>query len=163
MSTDATFTDLTRRLDYPMYLVTVAAGHERAGCLIGFATQCSIDPPHFFACLSNKNRTLRLALTSSAMAVHLVPRRAQHLARLFGGETGDETDKFSRCAWHEGPRGLPILEECGSWFAGLILRHLELGDHVGFLLEPFAAQHGQATEPLLFFSQVSSIEPGHPA
>lgn len=146
-----------------MYLVTVAVGDERAGCLIGFATQCSIDPPHFLACLSNKNRTLRLALTSSAMAVHLVPRRAQHLARLFGGETGDETDKFSRCAWHEGPQGLPILDECGSWFAGAILHHLELGDHVGFLLEPFAAEESQPTEPLLFFSEASSIEPGHPA
>ena len=32
-------------LDYPMYVVTAAgAGAEWDGCLVGFATQCSIDP-----------------------------------------------------------------------------------------------------------------------
>jgi hypothetical protein len=28
-------------------VATVAADHERDGCLIGFATQCSVDPPRF--------------------------------------------------------------------------------------------------------------------
>lgn len=30
---------LVAELDYPLFIVTVPAGGERSGCLIGFATQ----------------------------------------------------------------------------------------------------------------------------
>ena len=32
-------------LDYPMFVVTAAADGRRAGCLVGFTSQVSIDPP----------------------------------------------------------------------------------------------------------------------
>ena len=34
-------------LDYPMYVVTTRVGDDRAGCLVGFTTQTSIDPQRF--------------------------------------------------------------------------------------------------------------------
>jgi flavin reductase (DIM6/NTAB) family NADH-FMN oxidoreductase RutF len=41
-----------------MFIVTaVGRDGERAGCLVGFATQCSIQPPRFLACISRENRT----------------------------------------------------------------------------------------------------------
>jgi flavin reductase (DIM6/NTAB) family NADH-FMN oxidoreductase RutF len=55
------FEQLTATLNYPLYVVTTAVEDERAGCLIGFATQCSIHPPRFLACISKKNHTLALA------------------------------------------------------------------------------------------------------
>src|SRR4051812_34244438 len=99
-------------IDYPMYIVTVSAGDERAGCLIGFATQCSIDPVRFVVCLSDKNRTYRVAQGAEVIGVHLVPADGDELAELFGSQTGDEIDKFARCAWHEGPAGVPLLDDC---------------------------------------------------
>ena len=39
----------------------------------------------------------------SCSRVHFVPEEAEDLAELFGGETGDEVDKFERCAWRPGP------------------------------------------------------------
>jgi flavin reductase (DIM6/NTAB) family NADH-FMN oxidoreductase RutF len=157
------FATITRRLDYPMFIVTAADGEERDGCLVGFATHCSICPPRFLACLSDKNRTLRIANHTDQLAVHLVPRHATALARLFGEQTGDEIDKFAHCAWHEGPSSLPLLDECGSWFVGQILQRTVLGDHVGHLLEPFAASDDGPDVPLLFFRDVRSFSPGHPA
>ena len=41
------FEALMADLDQPSYVVTAADGDERAGCLVGFATQCSIEPPRF--------------------------------------------------------------------------------------------------------------------
>ena len=38
------------------------------------------------------------------LGVHAVPADAADLAELFGGETGDEVDKFARTAWREVPR-----------------------------------------------------------
>src|SRR3954447_21047402 len=91
--------ELISELDYPMFIVTASAGGERAGCLVGFATQCSIDPLRFLVCLSDKNRTFRVAQRAEMLAVHLVPEEAEWLAELFGSQTGDRVDKFSRCPW----------------------------------------------------------------
>src|SRR5512146_282340 len=110
-----------------MFIVTAAARGERAGCLVGFATQCSIDPERFIACISDKNRTFRVASEASVLVVHVVPEGADELAELFGSETGDEVDKFERCAWTPGPAGTPVLDDCGNWFAGRILNRFDVG------------------------------------
>lgn len=157
-----TFGELVGELDYSMFIVTARAGEQRAGCLVGFGTQSSIDPPRFLVCLSRKNHTYRVANGSEALAVHFVPRKAQELAELFGGHSGDDVDKFARCAWEAGPRGLPILQECGNWFVGRVLERLDLGDHVGFLLEPVAA-HREGSQQHFEFHRAKTITPGHPA
>jgi flavin reductase (DIM6/NTAB) family NADH-FMN oxidoreductase RutF len=155
------FADLVGSLNYPVYIVTTTANDERDGCIIGFGTQSSVDPGRFLACLSRSNRTFRVAREASALAVHLVPRERTDLAELFGGETGDEVDKFSRCEWTAGPRGLPILLGCPSWFAGAIVSRHDLGDHEGYLLDPIAARSQPGK--LLYFQDVKYISPGHPA
>ena len=38
------FHALVSGCDYPMFIVTAAAGADRDGCLVGFACQASIDP-----------------------------------------------------------------------------------------------------------------------
>ena len=157
-----TFLRLAGSLDYPLFIVTATDGERREGCVIGFSTQCSFDPPRFLACLSRENRTFRLACGVDALAVHLVPRAHRELAELFGGETGDDIDKFTRCAWHPGPRGLPILDDCPSWFAGTVRERIDLGDHVGFLLDPFEARFAPGQELVFFQSVKDAIDPGHP-
>ena len=158
----ATFLKLAGALDYPLFIVTTSDGDRREGCVVGFATQCSFQPARFLACLSRANRTLRLAQDAGALAVHVVPRTQTQLAELFGGETGDDIDKFARCGWRPGPRGLPILDGCPSWFAGEVRARLDLGDHVGFLLEPFQAHFCGDDEFLPFQAVKDDIEPGHP-
>jgi flavin reductase (DIM6/NTAB) family NADH-FMN oxidoreductase RutF len=156
------FDELMGELDYPMFIVTTCAGGERAGCLVGFASQTSIHPSRFLVCLSRKNRTTRVAAAAEHLAVHFVPAGEAPLAQLFGGVTGDEVDKFERCAWHEGPRGLPLLDACANRFVGRILERLDLGDHLGHLLEPETAEHG-AGGPEFTFHRAKRIEAGHAA
>jgi flavin reductase (DIM6/NTAB) family NADH-FMN oxidoreductase RutF len=156
----AAFDELMGELDYPMFIVTAAAGGELAGCLIGFATQTSIDPSRFLVCLSRRNRTTRVAAQAQRLAVHFVPDSAGDLAELFGGTTGDEADKFAQTSWHPGPGDVPILDACANWFVGRVLERLDLGDHIGHLLEPEATQHG-ATGPEFTFHRAKRIHPGH--
>ena len=149
-------------IDYPMYIVTAAAGGELSGCLVGFSTQCSIDPVRFLVCLSDKNRTYRVAQDTSVIAMHLVPSNADDLVALFGSETGDEIDKFERCSWHEGPEGVPILDDCPNWFAGQVLDRLTVGDHEALLLHPIAG--GANDDPSQFdLHRAKRIDPGHEA
>jgi flavin reductase (DIM6/NTAB) family NADH-FMN oxidoreductase RutF len=155
------FDSLAGGLDYPMFIVTAAARGERDGCLVGFATQAGIDPPHFIVCLSKNNRTYRIAKHASAVAVQVVPEDGGELAELFGGETADEVGKLERAAWSEGPEGLPLLEGCPSWFAGRVLERIDCGDHEGLLLEVFAAADGGGGQ--FSVQRAVGIEPGHEA
>lgn len=154
--------ELVGELDYPMFIVTVTAGGERAGCLVGFATQCSINPPRFLVCVSEKNRTFRVARHAEVMVVHLVPADADDLAQLFGSRTGDELDKFALCQWSPGPYGTPVLDRCRNWFAGQILDKLHAGDHCAFLLQPVQAA-SDADQEHFTFHRARRIEAGHEA
>jgi len=154
------FTKLVSQLDYSMFIVTAAADGERAGCLIGFGSQVSIDPQRFLACLSIKNRTFRVASGAQLLVVHFVDESQTELAELFGGETGDEVDKFDRCQWRDGPGGAPVLGALPNWFAGRVLERFGFGDHCGFLLEPVEGEVEEEGTPLRF-RQAKWIEPGH--
>jgi flavin reductase (DIM6/NTAB) family NADH-FMN oxidoreductase RutF len=158
----AAFQQLVGDLEYPMFIVTARAGDEPLGCLVGFATQTSIDPPRFAVCLSHNNRTYRRGRDAELLGVHAVPEDAADLAELFGGETGDEVDKFARCAWHEGPGNVPILDDCRNWFVGRVLWRHDAGDHDAFLLEPVAGESARGEDEFTFH-RAKRIEPGHEA
>jgi flavin reductase (DIM6/NTAB) family NADH-FMN oxidoreductase RutF len=144
-----------------MYIVTVAAGGERDGCLIGFATQCSVRPPRYIACISKENRTFDAVQRADTVVVHFLGAEQIELARLFGGETGDEVDKFELCAWSEGPGGTPVLDDVPGWFAGRILERRDAGDHLALLLAVTAAEDRGGTVDL-GFQVMKSLDPGHP-
>jgi flavin reductase (DIM6/NTAB) family NADH-FMN oxidoreductase RutF len=156
------FHDLMGRLDRPMYVVTAADGDHRSGCLVGFATQVCIDPPRFLACVSDKNHTHGVAVVAETVAVHVLRRDQYDVAALFGGETGDEVDKFARVAWSPGPGGVPVLDDCLGWFAGRVLDRVGMGDHTGLVLEPVETRQVRDGEPLTF-DDVRDLEPGHEA
>jgi flavin reductase (DIM6/NTAB) family NADH-FMN oxidoreductase RutF len=157
---DRTFQRLMGELDYSLFIVTARAQDELAGCLVGFASQVSIHPPRFLVCVSVKNHTYRVAIEAPLLVVHFVPQEAAELAVLFGGETGDQTNKFDRCAWREGPGGTPVLSDLEDWFAGSVLQRFDFGDHSGFLLEPVDGEAHRSGESLTF-RRAKWIEPGH--
>ena len=160
------FEEVVKVLDYPMFVVTTAADGTQGGCLVGFATQVSISPPRYLVGLSNKNRTYRLATRATHLVVHVLGAEHHGLAALFGGQTGDETDKFARCSWRPGPGGAPILDGVAGWFSGRILERLPMGDHVGMLLEPGSGQvlqPGDDALDLLTLKDVGDLEAAHGA
>jgi flavin reductase (DIM6/NTAB) family NADH-FMN oxidoreductase RutF len=156
------FDELVGELDYPMLVVTAAASNEVAGCLVGFATQASISPPLFVVCLSARNRTSRIASRAGYLGVHLLPSHAEGLAELFGGETGDDVDKFARVRWSPGPGGTPLLEDSPNRFVGEILARHRWGDHLSVLLEPVLAEHPEPVRAFPF-RRAKDIDPGHDA
>ena len=157
------FDDVVDLLDYPMYVVTTANADERSGCLVGFATQASIDPVRFLVAISNKNHTFRVASTAIRLVVHLISAEDRQLAELFGEHSGDDIDKFDRCEWTPGPDGVPVLDAAAAWFSGRIIDKRTLGDHVGFLIEPDSAVVRDAGVRVLMDTDVSDMDAGHEA
>jgi len=161
MEDELEFQRLVADLDYPLFIVTVAAGDERSGCLVGFATQCSIHPSRYWVCISKANHTWGVAVRAETMVVHVPSPDERGLAELFGEKSGDDVDKFESVEWRPGPDGrTPLLGDCTRWFAARVLQQVDSGDHTSFLVEAFAASSGDETAQL-GFQQARDMTPGH--
>jgi len=156
------FDDVMGGLDSPMMIVTVAHHGERSGCLVGFGSQASIHPGRFGVWVSKANHTHRLAMQADVLAVHFPSPGDRPLAELFGTTTGDRVDKFARCRWHDGPEGVPVLDDLTRWFAGRVVDRVDTGDHTLVVLAPIEAAAGPWSSQL-GLQQVLDLEAGHSA
>lgn len=158
-------TGIADLLNGPMYVVTAAADGERAGCLVGFAAQCSIEPERHMVWLSKANRTHRIATAATHLGVHLLGPDQRPLAEVFGGLTGDDTDKFAEVGTRAGPEGVPLLPGAAAWYVGRIEGRTDGGDHTGHLLTPIASAVARAGRrgAVLTLADCLDITPGHRA
>jgi flavin reductase (DIM6/NTAB) family NADH-FMN oxidoreductase RutF/NAD(P)-dependent dehydrogenase (short-subunit alcohol dehydrogenase family) len=159
----AAFTGICTSLDFPMTVVTAFDGRERSGCLVGFHTQCSIEPQRWLVCISKTNHTYGVARDADYLALHFLREDQHELAQLFGGVSEDDIaphEKFERCAWHAGARGTPIIDGC-DYIAGRVLKRTDAGDHVAHVIDVSDAGKHHAPAPQLGSRAVRDIHPGH--
>ncbi|MGX7678559.1 flavin reductase family protein [Jatrophihabitans sp. DSM 45814] len=160
MSDDA-FGSIMAALDSRLIVVTTAVDGERAGCLVGFHAQSSIDPERYCVWLSKANHTYRVALRSTHVALHFLAADDIALAETFGTQSGDDTDKFAGLQVQTGPGGVPVIDGFPNWLVAKRIALLdEGGDHVCIVTEPVRAHSSGAFHPLLF-SQTTHLTPGH--
>jgi flavin reductase (DIM6/NTAB) family NADH-FMN oxidoreductase RutF len=156
------FDDLVSDINGAVVIVTVAVGDDRAGCLVGFHSQCSIHPPLHAVWMSSLNRTSQLVTQARFVAVHLLGETERDLAELFGGTTSDTVDKFAEVEWDRGPGDVPLLRRCPNRFVLEVARLLETGgDHRCVVGSPVDAERTRHTEPLRL-AEVIGIDAGHP-
>jgi len=151
------------RTDYPLVVVTTASPDgERSGCLAGFTTQCSIEPPRFLVCISKINHTFDVVTRSEVLALHLLGEDQGDVASLFGEKTGDAVDKFANIGWRADALGVPVIDECAAWLVVGILRRINAGDHTALMTFPIVG--GPGPRPgLLTLRSVPTLKAGHPA
>ena len=155
------FDHIVGDLDYPLFVVSAAAGDDVDACLVGFTTQCSIEPRRFMVFLSKKNHTCEVARRASVLVVHRVRAEQHELAEHFGGiSEKDDLAKLGEWPWRPGPEGAPIIDDC-DWFAGRIEGTFDGGDHMGYLLTPFLGEHRGRSQ--LGYQEARDIEAGQPA
>jgi flavin reductase (DIM6/NTAB) family NADH-FMN oxidoreductase RutF len=160
---DGAYERIAAAVDPPMVIVTARSGDDIDGCLVGFSTQCSIEPTRHLVCLSKANRTYDIASGATSLVVHMLHDDpvGMWLARLFGEVSAYETDKLGMCAWEEGVEGTPVIAGC-DWFAGAIIERFDLGDHVAFALDVGAGDTNASREPYLGYARVRDLDAGNP-
>ena len=147
-----------------LVIVTTTSNGQRAGCVVGFHVQCSIDPVRYAVWLSKANHTYRVSLFATHLAVHALTSEHRRLAELFGGTSGDTVDKFASCEWSVGPGDVPLLADCPTVM--VLERHTawdDGSDHVCFVGEPVAAGSGGRVDPLRVGDVAALIDAGHAA
>ena len=147
-----------------MLIVTTAVGPQRAGCLVGFHSQCSIEPDRYAVWLSKANHTCQLALRATHFGLHFLrhdhgtawPRSSARCVAV------RSTSSRSAPA-HTGPFDVPIIDACSDWVVARRTAFLEEGsDHICFIVEPVEASAGEPSGPLRF-EDVADLTPGHDA
>ncbi len=156
MDAPAAFDDLEQRLDPAVVLVIAENDDERAGCVVGFQSQCSIQPLRFCVWLSRANRTYRVARFAGRLTVVVLSSEHRRLAELFGGETGDEVDKWK------------VMEREGlclpdTVIEGNITEIFDAAalDHVAFILQPDTAEASGPLAEALRVSDLAGLTAGH--
>lgn len=151
----------TTQYEQSLVVVTTGDGDEPAGCLVGFATQCSIKPPRFIVCISKANYTFTAIERADHAAIHLLRRDQSGLGSLFGEETSDSVAKFAQCSWHLGVTGVPVLDDCAAWIEGRILQRFAPGDHEVVVVQPCDGGGG-APSKVLTLRHSPEFRAGHP-
>jgi flavin reductase (DIM6/NTAB) family NADH-FMN oxidoreductase RutF len=145
-----------------MVVVSAAAGDEVDACLVGFHSQCSIEPVRYAVWLSKANHTHRLAVQAEVLGVHWLRPSQRDLASSVGSVSLDRrADKMAAIPWHRGPGGAVLIDDVAGSFVGRVVHTHDDGDHVCFVLEPCSAT-GDG-EDVLRFDAVRDLDPGHDA
>jgi flavin reductase (DIM6/NTAB) family NADH-FMN oxidoreductase RutF len=156
------FDGFVTQFDNSLVVVTTAAHDQLAGCVVGFHTQCSIAPPRYAVWISKANLTYRVSLFATHLAVHLLADSDRSLLQLFGGTSGDRTEKFALCEWSPGPGGVPLLGSCPTRAVFEITSRWDDGsDHACFVGNPILAESVAATP--MRVSQSGQTDAGHEA
>jgi flavin reductase (DIM6/NTAB) family NADH-FMN oxidoreductase RutF len=162
----ATYDRIVDQLDWAMVVVTARADDdgELGGCLVGFHTQCSIDPPRHLVCVSKLNHTWSVAQRASELAVHVLGADQISLAREFGEVSDDESpgDKWGAVTVDDRD-GPPLLLDAVAWFAGPVVASVDAGDHVALVVAPTRGSIGDDPITQLGFQATRDFHPGHPA
>jgi len=152
----------TGKMDYPLVVITtISEDGERSGCLAGFVTQCSIDPPRFLVCVSRVNHTFDTTRRARLLALHVLGADQVDMASHFGEQTGDSVDKFVDVGWHPGLDGVPVLDDCAAWLIVEILDRFDVGDHQALLTGPREGGVGNRSG-LLTVQTAPALDAGHP-
>lgn len=161
-NTDA-FDGLMAAANPALIIVTTAVEGDKAGCLVGFHAQSSIDPRRYSVWLSKANRTYAVASRATHVGIHFLTRSDLAIAELFGTRTGDEVDKFEGTPWAYSMEGVPMLSALPRQFVGRRIDLIEpAADHACLIAEPIVAQCLGDFEPLRL-SDADELQPGHEA
>ena len=120
---DRLFDEVVASANGAMVVVTAAVGEDRAGCLVGFHNQTSIEPRRYTVWLSKANHTYRVALLARATLLddggdHVASSGPPIAARVVGDFTplrlADVRGVVPGHAAGERPGSLPDREHRGS-------------------------------------------------
>lgn len=149
-----------------MVVVTGRSGLGRAGCLVGFHGQVSIEPLRWGVWIARSNHSFAVLTRAELLAIHFLGADQLALAQRFGGLSGDHIDKFVGVDLVDtdvlGPHYPPVIDGPP---AVLIGRRASVydgpTDHACVVVAPSTLTAPQTFEPLRL-NDCRHIHPGHP-
>lgn len=145
--------DLFRRLlrhHAASVVVVTSPGDPPAGFTATSFTSVSLDPPLVSFNLSRSASTWSTLNAAGIVAVHILGREHEHIARTFATSG---IDRFSaHPGWEPGPEGVPLLDGVPARLLCRVTARVPAGDHTIVLATPVEGRHcdDDRVMPLLY-------------
>lgn len=136
-------------------VITAQHGSERAGLTVTAMCSVTAEPPRLLVCINRKVRAHGLIVAASALAVNVLSRSQEPIAKRFAGmvEGVEGDERFAQGTWTLGLTGSPMLADALVGFDCRVVEAVEASTHSIFVCEVV----GVATDeeegiPLLYFN-----------
>ena len=132
-------------------VVTTAFNGRLHGMTANALTSVSLDPLLLLVCVDKAAHAHREFEEAGRFAVNMLTEDQEELSRLFAESNEPEEGRLGGAAYHFGPNGTPVLDDCLAYLECEVADRCAGGDHTIFI---GAALHGEVLSeapPLLFY------------
>lgn len=134
-------------------VVTCQHAEVLHGMTVSAFASVSLEPPQVSVNIEQRTRTHRLMAEAGSFAVCILAAGQESLARRFGGELPDDSDRFAGLDYEWGELGHPLLNGCLAALECRIVGAHPAGTHTVFIGEVLSARADPAGAPLLYFNR----------
>src|SRR4051794_9615620 len=133
----AAASELFRRLDRELWVVTAGSGERRGGLIAAVVNQAAIVPhlPRVLVGLAKRHYTWELVEAGGAFGLHLLAEEHLDWVWRFGLHSGRDRDKLAGLSTRPGASGAPLLTDALAWLDCRVESRLDTGDRTVYLAE----------------------------
>jgi flavin reductase (DIM6/NTAB) family NADH-FMN oxidoreductase RutF len=130
-------------------ITTRTADGRPVGLTCNSFSSVSLEPPLVLFSLRKASRLLADFEAAESFAINILSERQDHLSGRFASSKIE--DKFEGVAWHEGPLGMPLVDDCLASFECSAFAAHEAGDHTIFIGQVRHMSAGASDQALVFY------------
>jgi flavin reductase (DIM6/NTAB) family NADH-FMN oxidoreductase RutF len=130
-------------------ITTRNADGKPVGLTCNSFSSVSLEPPLVLFSLRKASSLLSTFVESGAFAINILSQSQDLLSGRFA--SSKIADKFEGVAWHPGPLGTPVIDDCLASFECHVHARHEAGDHEIFIGEVKHMTAGSADHALVFY------------
>lgn len=141
--------------------ITIATVSDANGVPHGFTansfTSVSVEPPMILLCIDRRAQVLPKFQSNPHFAINILSEDQKELSMRFAAR---RDDRFQGVSWRPAENdGYPLLDGALAHFLCRTTNTLDAGDHVIFLGEVLAVQHGDGRPLLYYASAYRTLDP----
>ena len=130
-------------------ITTDTAAGQPVGLTCNSFSSVSLEPPLVLFSLRKASRLLDTFMEADRFAINILSQSQELLSGRFA--SSKIADKFEGVAWHRGPSGTPLIDDCLASFECRVHARHEAGDHVIFIGEVKHMAPGGTDHALVFY------------
>jgi flavin reductase (DIM6/NTAB) family NADH-FMN oxidoreductase RutF len=130
-------------------ITTRTAAEAPVGLTCNSFSSVSLEPPLVLFSLRKASSVLEAFTAADSFAINILSQSQEVLSGRFA--SSKIADKFEGVAWHPGPNGTPLIDDCLASFECRVHARHEAGDHVIFIGEVRHMAPGCGDAALVFY------------
>lgn len=132
-------------------VVTMAIDGWLHGITVNALASASLDPMLLLICIDKQAHAHQQLSRAGHFGVNVLTEEQEALARLFAVSGPPQRGSLRGAAYHRGPRGMPVLEDCLAYLECAMADRCAGGDHTIFIGEVLGGEVVRQAPPLLFY------------